>query len=173
MVKDLAYTYVDSPVGPLLLAGRSGSLQLISFPGGSRARRPDPRWHRDDELFTDAAKQLTSYFEGRLQAFSLPLTMTGTDFQKAVWTELTTIPFGATVSYGALARAIGKPSASRAVGAANGANPLPIVVPCHRVIGSNKTLTGFGGGLDTKRFLLELEGAMPDRDTRQAELFVS
>jgi methylated-DNA-[protein]-cysteine S-methyltransferase len=150
----VSYAYLDSPVGRLLLAGDAHGLILISFPGGSRARRPLRDWQRDDGVLTAATRQLSEYFAGRRKTFSLPLRPSGTAFQLSVWTALQAIPFGATISYGELARRIGLPTAARAVGAANGANPLPIVVPCHRVIGADNSLTGFGGGLDTKRYLL-------------------
>jgi methylated-DNA-[protein]-cysteine S-methyltransferase len=153
----LSYTHTDSPVGRLLLAGDAEALHIVSFPGGSRAVSPDPGWSRDDGLFGDAKDQLTAYFAGQLQDFDLPLKPAGTAFQMKVWALLRTIPYGETRSYGWLAGALGSPSASRAVGAANGANPLPIIVPCHRVIGANGSLTGFGGGIETKRFLLALE----------------
>lgn len=118
---------------------------------------PRPDWRRDDRAFAAAREQLRAYLDGCLTTFDLPLAPRGTPFQLEVWRALTEIPAGETISYGELARRIGRPSASRAVGAANGANPLPVVVPCHRVIGANGTLTGFGGGLDTKRWLLALE----------------
>jgi methylated-DNA-[protein]-cysteine S-methyltransferase len=116
-----------------------------------------PEWRRDDSLFAEAFRQLRAYFAGELTQFDLPLRFAGTSFQCKVWTALCEIPFGEVVSYGALASRIGKPTASRAVGGANGANPLPIVVPCHRVIGSDRSLTGFGGGIEIKRFLLSHE----------------
>jgi len=148
---------MESPVGRLLLAGDAAGLKLIGFPGGSRARRPAADWRRDDGGFDEARRQLQAYFRGALTRFDLKLAPEGTPFQLAVWRALREIPYGETRSYGELARAIGRPSASRAVGAANGANPLPIVVPCHRVIGSSGSLTGFGGGLETKAALLALE----------------
>ena len=153
----ISYGYFDSPVGPLLVAGDADQLHLISFPTEDREYLPRTDWHRDDALFAEVFRQLDAYFAGELTRFSLPLRLAGTAFQNTVWTALCDIPFGATISYGALAARIGKPGASRAVGGANGANPLPIVVPCHRVIGSDKSLTGFGGGIETKRFLLEHE----------------
>lgn len=153
----LAYGYLESPVGALLLAGDGEALRLVGFPRGSRARKPAEGWRRDDALFGQAIEQLRAYFAGELTEFDLPLRPMGTAFQAAVWSALRTIPYGTTVSYGQLARRIGRPSAVRAVGAANGANPLPIVVPCHRVIGANGSLTGFGGGIETKRFLLDHE----------------
>jgi len=154
---DLAYGILESPVGPLLIAGDGAHLHLISFPTGSRTQKPSPGWRRDDALFNRAAEQLRAYFAGALSRFDLPLKLAGTPFQNAVWSALREIPFGETVSYGTLAARIGKPTAYRAVGAANGANPLPIVIPCHRVIGANGSLTGFGGGVETKKYLLELE----------------
>ncbi len=153
----LAYGYFDSPVGPLLVAGGADQLHLISFPTESRTKQPQADWCRDESLFVEAFRQLNAYFAGELTRFDLPLRLAGTAFQNKVWTALREIPFGATMSYGALASRIGKPGASRAVGGANGANPLPIVVPCHRVIGSDKSLTGFGGGVEIKRFLLDHE----------------
>lgn len=152
-----AYGYFDSPIGPLLVAGDSDHLHLISFPTGDRSKAPQGDWHRDDAHFTKLFAQLRAYFAGELTQFDMPLRLAGTAFQNKVWTALCDIPFGETISYGELASRIGKPTASRAVGGANGANPLPIVVPCHRVIGSNKSLTGFGGGIEIKRFLLTHE----------------
>lgn len=161
----LSYSTFESPVGELLLAGDEASLHYLSFPGGHKAFGPDPHWQRDDAPFGAVKDQLSAYFDGKLQTFDLPLTLHGTDFQKQVWTYLASIPFGETRSYGELAKTLGTPKASRAVGAANGANPLPVILPCHRVIGSTGKLTGFGGGLPTKKFLLELEGVLqPDED---------
>ncbi len=154
---DLAYGYCESPVGPLLLAGDDGQLHCISFRAGCRSFEPSANWIRDDTVFVEAVAQITAYFAGELKEFDLPLRLAGTDFQITVWKTLREIPFGTTTSYGELAARIGRPKASRAVGAANGANPLPIIIPCHRVIGANKSLTGFGGGVETKRFLLDHE----------------
>lgn len=153
----LSFGYFDSPVGSLLVAGDADRLHLIGFPTESWARRPQADWRRDDPHFADAFRQLDAYFAGDLTRFDLPLRFAGTTFQNKVWAALCGIPFGETVSYGALASRIGKPTASRAVGGANGANPLPIVVPCHRVIGSDRSLTGFGGGVEIKKFLLDHE----------------
>lgn len=153
----LYYAYLDTPIGSLLVAGDAERLHLIGFPSGSRAHRASALWSRDDELFSDAFSQLRAYFAGDLKRFNLPLRIAGTPFQNAVWSALRDIPYGETLSYGELARRIGRPAASRAVGAANGANPLPIVVPCHRVIGADGSLTGFGGGIETKRYLLRHE----------------
>ncbi|WP_119167667.1 methylated-DNA--[protein]-cysteine S-methyltransferase [Algihabitans albus] len=158
-----AFTYVDSPLGQLLIAGDERSLRLIGFPSGSRATTPGPGWRRDDGRFASVAEQLRSYFAGELKQFDLTLRTSGTAFQTSVWSALRRIPHGQTVTYAELALSIGRPSAVRAVGAANGANPLPIVVPCHRVIGTNGSLTGFGGGLDAKRFLLDHEKQVAGR----------
>jgi methylated-DNA-[protein]-cysteine S-methyltransferase len=148
---------IESPVGKLLLAGDGSSLKLIHFQSGPHARKPAVDWVSDPAPFASAVAQLTEYFAGRRKGFDLPLAPEGTEFQRAVWKALSRIPYGETLSYGELARSIGKPNASRAVGLANGANPLPVVVPCHRVIGADGSLTGFGGGLDIKRKLLALE----------------
>ena len=153
----LAYGYFDSPVGSILVAGDAGRLHRIGFPTESWTNEKPADWHRDDSLFTEAFRQLGAYFAGALTRFDLPLHLDGTAFQIEVWTALRDIPFGETISYGALASRIGRPTASRAVGGANGSNPLPIVVPCHRVIGSDRSLTGFGGGVEIKRFLLAHE----------------
>lgn len=163
----LSYTHYESPVGALLLAGDASSLHFLSFPGGHKAFGPHPAWQRDDTAFGEVKAQLAAYFNGTLRSFDLPLTLHGTDFQKRVWTYLASIPFGETRSYGQLANDLGTPKASRAVGAANGANPLPVILPCHRVIGSTGKLTGFGGGLPTKTFLLELEGVLERRQDLQ------
>jgi methylated-DNA-[protein]-cysteine S-methyltransferase len=167
----ISYSYLDSPVGRLLLAGDADGLSLISFPAGSRPREPSAAWTPDDGVLAEAIAQLRSYFAGQRRDFSLSLRAHGTPFQERVWTALRSIPFGATVSYGEIAHRIGRPSAVRAVGAANGANPLPIVVPCHRVIGADNSLTGFGGGLETKRFLLAHEARLSPQIPHQAELF--
>ena len=151
------YTHVPSPVGQLLLAGSPGCLEVISFPSGNTAREPLPAWQRCDEPFADAAQQLAEYFDGRRRTFELALQPDTTPFQAEVLQALQGIPYGETRSYGAIAAQIGRPKAARAVGAANGSNPLPIVIPCHRVVGSNGALTGFGGGLEVKDFLLNLE----------------
>ncbi len=146
-----------SPVGPLLLATDGAALALIDFQSGPHARRPDAGWLEDAAPLTSAIRQLEEYFASERRTFDLPLAPQGTAFQRAVWEALPRIPYGETMSYGELARRIGKPKACRAVGLANGRNPLPIVVPCHRVIGADGSLTGFGGGIDIKRRLLALE----------------
>jgi len=151
------YSYMDSPVGRLLLAGNESSLGWVFFEKESRPVSPRPEWQERPRPFRDVIKQLDAYFEGKRRDFDLELAPEGTPFQQRVWRELRAIPYGETISYGELARRIGRPNAFRAVGAANGRNPISIIVPCHRVIGSNGSLTGFGGGLDTKRALLEHE----------------
>ncbi|OLP43392.1 methylated-DNA--[protein]-cysteine S-methyltransferase [Rhizobium oryziradicis] len=163
-MKTIRYTFMNSPIGSLLLAGDGHRLSRIGFPSGKGAVQPKPEWMFDDAAFDEAKAQLQAYFDGKRQEFDLPLDLNGTNFQCDVWQELIRIPFGVTISYGELARRIGRLSASRAVGAANGANPLPIVIPCHRVIGANGSLTGFGGGLDTKKWLLALERAVAGDD---------
>jgi methylated-DNA-[protein]-cysteine S-methyltransferase len=151
------YTQIESPVGPLLLAADDVGLRQILFLNGRHKVRPDPAWHENSAPFQEATRQLRDYFAGDLEAFDLPLAPEGTPFQLEVWRRLCHIPYGETISYGALARRIGNPNASRAVGLANGSNPIPIVIPCHRVIGSNGKLTGYGGGLPIKEKLLALE----------------
>ncbi len=153
----LFYTHLPTPIGPVLLAGDDAALVYVSFPTGKRAMQPDPAWVHSDEPFAEVKAQLCAYFDGSLRDFDLPLRAQGTAFQRDVWQALSTIPYGEIRTYADIAQAIGRPKATRAVGAANGANPLPIIVPCHRVIGANGSLTGFGGGLETKKFLLNLE----------------
>ncbi len=155
----MRYDEIESPVGPLLAVADDSGLRRIYFPERGRAHAPEAGWVRDPEPFRELRAQLAEYFAGRRRTFSLKLAPEGTEFQRATWRALAAIPYGETISYAELARRIGRPAASRAVGAANGANPLPIVVPCHRVIGADGSLTGFGGGLPVKRALLELEGA--------------
>ena len=159
----LAYCYIESPVGNLLAAREEETLHYLSFPSGKTTIKPAESWIKDSSGFEHLRSQLTAYFNGDLQSFDLRLQLNGTEFQKTVWRALQEIPFGQTMSYGALAKRVGNPKASRAVGAANGANPIPIIIPCHRVIGSNKSLTGFGGGLATKEFLLKHEGVLTDQ----------
>jgi methylated-DNA-[protein]-cysteine S-methyltransferase len=151
------YCYLETPIGELLLAGDAEGLSLIGFPKGSMRREPETDWIFNEKPLGEARRQLREYFTGERREFDLPLKLEGTDFQVSVLRALQEIPYGETVSYGEIARRIGRPRAVRAVGAANGRNPLPIVVPCHRVIGSTGDLTGFGGGLDTKEALLRLE----------------
>ena len=151
------YTYINSPVGELLVAGDCDGLTLISFPAGNKCRQHKEDWTNKPNSFSDIQEQLDAYFKGRLTRFDIDLKPQGTAFQLQVWKALQDVPYGETISYGELATTINKPTASRAVGAANGSNPLPIVIPCHRVIGSTGKLTGFGGGIETKALLLDLE----------------
>ncbi len=151
------YCYLDTPIGELLLAGENDALTMIGFPKGSMRRDPAPDWIFNEKPLATARQQLTEYFAGTRKEFDLPVALSGTEFQVSVLEALQQIPYGETVSYGEIAKRIGRPKAVRAVGAANGRNPIPIVVPCHRVIGSSGDLTGFGGGLDTKEALLRLE----------------
>jgi methylated-DNA-[protein]-cysteine S-methyltransferase len=155
----MVYDEIDSPVGPLLVVADESGLRRIFFPEEGRAHAPEAGWVRDPRPFARLHEQLAEYFAGRRRTFALDLAPEGTAFQRETWRALSAIPYGETISYAELARRVGRPNASRAVGAANGANPLPIVVPCHRVIGADGSLTGFGGGLPVKRALLELEGA--------------
>ncbi|MEL7185581.1 MAG: methylated-DNA--[protein]-cysteine S-methyltransferase [Pseudomonadota bacterium] len=151
------YCYFDTPIGELLLAGEQDALTLIGFPKGKMRRDPEADWIFNEQPFADVRQQLTEYFAGERKEFDLPLSLHGTEFQVSVLEALQEIPYGETTSYGVIAKRIGRPKAVRAVGAANGRNPIPIIVPCHRVIGSSGDLTGFGGGLDTKEALLRLE----------------
>ena len=151
------YCYLDTPIGELLLAGEGDALSMIGFPKGVMRRDPEPDWIYNEEPLENARTQLTEYFSGQRKDFDLSLQLNGTEFQVSVLEALLEIPYGETTSYGAIAKQIGRPKAVRAVGAANGRNPIPIIVPCHRVIGSSGDLTGFGGGLDTKEALLRLE----------------
>jgi methylated-DNA-[protein]-cysteine S-methyltransferase len=147
---------VDSPVGLLTLAGRDGRLSHLRMV--DQTYEPSREgWESDDNAFTDVVAQLEAYFAGDLIEFDLELDLVGTDFQRRVWAALLTIPYGETRSYGQIAQQIGSPGAPRAVGLANGHNPVGIIVPCHRVIGANGSLTGYGGGLHRKKSLLELE----------------
>ena len=162
----MRYSVIPSPIGPLLLAADESGLRLIEFDSPRHPIRRDSDWQRadDDAILGETRAQLDDYFAGTRRTFDLPLAPRGTEFQLDVWQALRAIPYGETINYAQLAARIGNPSAMRAVGAANGRNPLPIVVPCHRVIGADGTLTGFGGGLPTKHFLLKLEGAIATAD---------
>jgi methylated-DNA-[protein]-cysteine S-methyltransferase len=151
------YCNLDTPIGSLLLAGDEEGLSLIGFPEGSGRHDPAHDWIYNEKPFAEARRQLTEYFSGERRTFDLTLRPTGTEFQRLVWEELRKIPYGTTCSYRDIAERIHRPKAVRAVGAANGRNPIPIVIPCHRVIGSSGDLTGFGGGLPTKEALLRLE----------------
>jgi methylated-DNA-[protein]-cysteine S-methyltransferase len=157
-----------SPIGELVLTASDAALKGVFFPLPRNRVTPEqqPEWVEDDgrgpagALLARVRGQLTEYFDGSRTSFDLPLDAAGSPFERRVWDLLCTIPYGATTSYGALARRLGDPQATRAVGAANGKNPIPIIVPCHRVVGARGELTGFGGGLDRKRWLLEHEGAL-------------
>ncbi|HSC27932.1 MAG TPA: methylated-DNA--[protein]-cysteine S-methyltransferase [Vicinamibacterales bacterium] len=167
----IIYTHVESPVGTLLLAASDDGLCAVEFHASRHLVPRRGAWRDGGHPLLDAARsQLREYFDGRRRSFDLPLAPEGTAFQRQVWLALGTIPYGRTISYTELAARVGRPTATRAVGAANGRNPLPIVLPCHRVIGANGSLTGFGGGLPVKRFLLELEGARPELGARSWEL---
>lgn len=151
------YTWMESPVGRLLLAGDGHCLRKLLFAEGRDEVKPRPDWIRDDDALAVSVQQLESYFRGELREFNIPVSPEGTCFQQRVWQELQSVGYGETLSYGELARRIGNPAASRAVGLANGANPISIVIPCHRIIGANGRLTGYGGGLPRKEWLLALE----------------
>lgn len=155
------YDILDTPLGKLTLAGDAKALTWIGLPQARRPLAIPPDWRRDSARFAEERRQFDRYFAGELIRFELELAPRGTPFQREVWDALCGIDYAETISYAELARRIGRPQASRAVGLANGANPLSIVVPCHRVIGADGSLTGFGGGLPVKQFLLEHEGALP------------
>jgi len=154
---NICYDHIDTPIGRMLLAGNADGLTHVGLPEARHPLAIPPGWQRDPRTLATASRQFEAYFAGTLDAFDLRLAPRGTPFQRQVWDALLSIPYGVTISYVELARRIGKPAASRAVGLANGANPLAIVIPCHRVIGANGSLTGYGGGLTAKRFLLDLE----------------
>lgn len=163
--RDTFYTEVDSPLGLLLLTSDGRALTGLYMEEYRHGQRVGESWVRRDDAtpFEQATKQLAAYFKGTLTEFELPLALDGTPFQVRVWNELLHIPYGVTISYGELARRLGNPNASRAVGLANGHNPISIVVPCHRVIGSDGTLTGYGGGLPRKAALLAFEASVAIR----------
>ncbi len=151
------FTHHDSPIGRLLLVSDEQGLRQIGFPAGKNTPMPEENWHEKDAAFNEEHAQLNAYFDGKLTRFNLKLAPRGTEFQQSVWTALQNVGYGTTCSYRDIAKSLGKPGASRAVGSANGKNPIPIVIPCHRIIGSDGTLTGFGGGLMTKQWLLSHE----------------
>jgi methylated-DNA-[protein]-cysteine S-methyltransferase len=153
------FTTVDSPIGPLTLLGRDGHLTHLVMQDQAHATATPPGSVRDDDAFARVAGQLDEYFAGERLEFDVPMALEGTDFQRRVWSELCAIPYGETISYGELARRVGNPKASRAVGLANGRNPIAVIVPCHRVIAADGSLGGYGGGADRKVHLLELERA--------------
>jgi methylated-DNA-[protein]-cysteine S-methyltransferase len=157
----MKYRILESPLGNLVLACDREGLRMVEFQHGRNGPLSIPEeWGFDPSfpLLLRAAEQLQAYFEGRRRSFSLPLAPVGTSFQRRVWEELTRIPYGTTLSYSLLAKRAGRPDAIRAAGAANGKNPISIVIPCHRVVGKDGSLTGYGGGLARKRALLDLEG---------------
>ena len=155
----MRYTEIDSPIGPLIVTRDDEGITGVHLPGGKKPAAVHPDWERDDAAFDDVRTQLGEYFAVTRRDFDLPLHPSGTPFQLRAWEALDDIPYGETISYGKQAAAIGFPDGARAIGAANGQNPIPIIVPCHRVIGANGSLTGYGGGLDAKRWLLALEAA--------------
>lgn len=152
-----SYWIWPSPVGDLLLVNNGKGLCRLQFQDGAHPLAIDVQWKKQRSPFAAVINELEEYFAGRLERFTIPLSLEGTAFQRSVWRALKTIPYGETVSYGAISKKIGNPKASRAVGAANGQNPVSIIVPCHRVIGSTGKLVGYGGGLPIKTALLELE----------------
>lgn len=154
------YTQLESPVGNLLLTLEDEQLTNICMSNQKRTVKVQPDWVQSDRHFRTLARQLEDYFRGKRRTFDIPIRPQGTDFQMAVWQQLSKIPYGATATYGDIAKRIDNPKAVRAVGLANGRNPLPIVIPCHRVIGSNGQLTGFGGGLKNKALLLKIEQSL-------------
>jgi len=151
---------IDSPLGVLRLGADAAGLRWIRFLGAEAAPAPPSSWRRDAHELRPFTEALRAYFDGDLRSFDLPLAPEGTPFQLEAWSALRTIPFGQTLSYGQQARRVGRPKAARAVGAANGRNPIPIVIPCHRVVGARGDLVGFSSGLPIKRWLLEHEQAM-------------
>ena len=154
------YTTIESPIGELLLTGDGRALTGLYMQEGRTAAAVRPEWTRDDDAFADVREQLDEYFAGRRTDFDVPLEMEGSPFQRRVWKELEGIPYGETISYGELARRVGPPATPRNVGATNGRNPVAVIVPCHRVIGADGSLTGYGGGLERKRLLLDLEAGV-------------
>jgi O-6-methylguanine DNA methyltransferase len=161
-METLYYSRFNSPVGPLVIAVSDRGLVLLEFDHDQLMRKRWPKfsWEESQEKTRPYVQQLDEYFAGRRRKFDFPLDLRGTDFQKRCWRELLKVPYGKTASYAEIARAVGSPRAFRAVGMANHSNPIAIVIPCHRVIGANGSLTGFGGGLEIKRKLLVLEGAL-------------
>lgn len=155
------FTYTDSPLGPLLLVGRSDALAGLYLADHAKCPRPEAGWEERPGPFSEATRQLEEYFDGRRADFDLPLDLVGTPFQVEVWNALRDIPYGETISYAELARRIGRPSATRAVGSANGRNPVSVIVPCHRVIGHDGSLSGYGWGPDRKAWLLDHERPPP------------
>jgi methylated-DNA-[protein]-cysteine S-methyltransferase len=166
----MKYCYSDSPIGPLLIAGDDHAIHLIGFPKSGKPQKPEAGWTESmSGPLAEAVRQLREYFAGKRRDFELPLAPEGTDFQRKVWRKLQEIPYGQTISYGELAKRVGNPKASRAVGSANGKNRIPIVIPCHRVIAGDGGLGGFGGGLATKEKLLAIEGKVAGKKLALAQ----
>ena len=151
------FSHIDSPLGPLFVRGDGQFVTGLYLPNHKHWAGPDASWQLADELFVAVRDQLAEYFAGQRQQFDVPLKLAGTPFQQRVWQELARIPFATTINYAELARRVGQPSASRAVGNANGRNPISIIVPCHRVIGASGKLTGYAGGVERKKWLLDHE----------------
>ncbi|MGD0314004.1 MAG: methylated-DNA--[protein]-cysteine S-methyltransferase [Acidimicrobiales bacterium] len=166
-MNELTSRTIDSPVGPITLAGHGGTITNLRMVDQTHPPPDQAEWRSEPSAFPDAVEQLHAYFDGDLTEFDLALDLQGTLFQRQVWNALIEIPYGETQSYGEIAQRVGKPGAARAVGMANGHNPIGIIVPCHRVIGADGSLTGYGGGLDRKRILLQLER---DHDTPRLAL---
>lgn len=152
------YHIVESPIGPILLAGDEDGLKYVNFLKGKKKIEVPDCWVENEDFFSEISRQLEAYFAGKLKSFEVKLAPEGTEFQNSVWKALTEIPYGETRTYKEIAISVGKPKAYRAVGLANNRNPISIIVPCHRVIGTNGKLTGYASGLDVKEFLLRLEG---------------
>jgi len=157
------YATIESPLGELLILSDGEAITGLYLPDHRGGPQVEATWRRASEPFREAQRQLTAYFAGELTTFDLPVEMTGTRFERRVWQQLATIPYGETISYSQLAQQLGQPTATRAVGRANGRNPISIIIPCHRVIGADGNLTGYGGGVERKRWLLELEGRVRKR----------
>lgn len=157
------YSIVESPLGRILIAGSGHGIRTVSFLDGTAPVHISSDWMLSPESFRNAEEQLTAYFRGALREFDVELDLEGTEFQIEVWNELRRVPYGRTSSYTEIAAAIGRPKAVRAVGAANGANPVPVFIPCHRILGSDGRLTGYRGGIDIKRRLIELEQRAAER----------
>lgn len=167
------YTHMESPLGPILLTSNGTALTMLAMHQQKHGSEIQPDWRRDAAPFAEAVKQLDAYFAGELKDFDLPLAPAGTPFQQSVWQALLTVPFGATASYGEIAQGIGNPKACRAVGLANGQNPIAIIIPCHRIIGSNGKLTGYGGGLNRKEWLLSHEQGITPAELPTDDLFAA
>jgi methylated-DNA-[protein]-cysteine S-methyltransferase len=155
----MRYTFTESPLGSLLLIGDDDGLTRLYRQDSPKPGRADPAWQRDETAFPDVREQLAEYFTGTRQDFTMRLNLTGAEFHRRVWQFLGEIPYGETTTYGGIATALGTPGAARAVGMANARNPIPIIIPCHRVVGADGSLTGYGGGLPMKRYLLSLEAS--------------